>query len=80
MKLLAEGNKHSVIFLLLVVRCNDLRSFLAACLFPCRISTPEPGVGCLNPDNTLVGGVVFIDLWSQEEVDETWGEKDEQTK
>lgn len=44
-----------------------------------RISTPEPGICFLNADNLFLGVVVFVDSWPNEEVDETCGERNEQT-
>lgn len=36
-----------------------------------RISTSKPGICFLNSNNMFVGVVVFVHLWSDEEVDET---------
>lgn len=50
-------------------------NFLAACLWIYSISTSKPGICFLNFNNLFLGVVVFVDLWSDEEVDETWEEK-----
>lgn len=54
-------------------------SFPLVCSWIYRISTPEPGICFLNADNMFLGVVIFVDLCPDEEVDETCGERNEQT-